>query len=178
VEPLDGRLEALSKAFSKGNVLISVLQMDLIGVVDMKAESMVWALSGMWSRQHQPTVLRNGHVLIFDNIGLRNRSRVLEFDPLTQEVFWEYRGGPEKPFFSEACGSVARLPNGNTLITESNGGRAFEVTPEKQIVWEFLNPHRSGSNNQLIATLLEVQRLEPDFHRQWAREGSPQSSTR
>lgn len=84
----------------------------------------------------------------------------------------------ETPFFSEACGSVARMPNRNTLITESNGGRAFEVTPDKQIVWEFLNPHRSGSKNRLIATLLEVQRLEPDFPHQWARERSPESSRR
>jgi len=178
VELLDGRLEGLSKAFSKGNVLISIRHLDLIGVVDMNAQTMVWGLSGMWSRQHQPTVLKSGNMLVFDNEGLGDYSRVLEFDPLTQEVFWEYRGDPKTPFSSEALGSVDRMPNGNTLITESGGGRAFEVTPEKQIVWEFLNPHRSGPNNELIATLLEVQRLEPDFPHQWARERSPESSTR
>ena len=37
-------------------------------------------------------------------------------------------------------GAAQRLPNGNTLITESERGRVFEVTPQKEIVWEFWNP--------------------------------------
>ena len=32
-----------------------------------------------------------------------------------------------------------RLPNGNTLITESDAGRVFEVTEGGDIVWEFVN---------------------------------------
>ena len=65
------------------------------------------------------------------------------------------------------CGSSERLPNGNTLISESNRGRAIEVTPDKQIVWEFINPHRAGENNELIATLFEVVRLDPRFPLDW-----------
>lgn len=42
--------------------------------------------------------------------------------------------------FSEYCSSADRLPNGNTLITETVRGRVIEVTPEREIVWEFLNP--------------------------------------
>jgi hypothetical protein len=37
-------------------------------------------------------------------------------------------------------GGAQRLPNGNTLITESDKGRAFEVTREGEIVWDFYNP--------------------------------------
>jgi hypothetical protein len=33
------------------------------------------------------------------------------------------------------------LTNGNTLITEGNYGRIFEVTPERQVVWEYVNPY-------------------------------------
>ena len=36
--------------------------------------------------------------------------------------------------------SAERLPNGNTLITESDKGRAFEVTHAGEVVWEFWNP--------------------------------------
>ncbi len=64
-------------------------------------------------------------------------------------------------FFSELCGTCQRLPNGNTLITESTRGRAFEVTPDKEIVWEFFNPHRAGENDELIATLFELIRIPP-----------------
>ncbi len=32
------------------------------------------------------------------------------------------------------------MPNGNTLICEGAPGRLFEVTPNSQIVWEYINP--------------------------------------
>ena len=60
-----------------------------------------------------------------------------------------------------------RLPNANTLITESEAGRAFEVTPEKKIVWEYFNPHRGDEDPKLIATLFEVVRLPPDLPLEW-----------
>jgi hypothetical protein len=43
-------------------------------------------------------------------------------------------------FFSPRMGCAQRLPNGNTLITESSFGRFFEVTKEGEIVWEYVNP--------------------------------------
>jgi hypothetical protein len=54
------------------------------------------------------------------------------------------------------------LPNGNTLITETDYGRVFEVTKDKEIVWEFISPFRTGDNNELIATVLEMIRVELD----------------
>ncbi len=36
-------------------------------------------------------------------------------------------------------GTAQRLPNGNTLICDGAKGHAIEVTPEKEIVWEWLN---------------------------------------
>ena len=38
-------------------------------------------------------------------------------------------------------GGNQRLPNGNTLITESCSGRVFEITKDGRIVWEFYNPN-------------------------------------
>ncbi len=46
--------------------------------------------------------------------------------------------------------AAQRLENGNTLITEGAAGRVFEVTPENEIVWEYVVPHfaaDSGRNN-------------------------------
>ena len=48
---------------------------------------------------------------------------------------------PDKVFFSNERGSNQRLANGNTMITESDRGRVFEVTPGGDVVWQFLNPH-------------------------------------
>ena len=64
---------------------------------------------------------------------------------------------------------VRVFPNGNTLVTESDAGRAFEVTPSGEIVWEFLSPWRAGEAGELVATLFEVVRLPPDFDTSWAR---------
>lgn len=103
-----------------------------------------------------------GNVLVFDNGGLagfgslmpglppywpntwRNYSRVLEFNPRTLEVEWEYQLPEPKPgerkFFSWFISSAQRLLNGNTLITEGQTGRLLEVTRAGDIVWEYLSP--------------------------------------
>lgn len=167
IEVLDGSLADKSSAFKKGNVIISVLTTNVIAVVDMQQEEVVWALSGQWSGQHQPTFLNNGNILLFDNFGHYGMSKVIEFNPFTQETAWTYEGTPENGFHSRTCGSNQRFPNGNTLITQSDSGRAFEVTADKRVVWEYFNPARTGENNELIATLFEVVRLPPDFPTDW-----------
>jgi hypothetical protein len=100
-----------------------------------------------------------GHVLVFDNGGssgygaaspialtgvgvfARATSRVLEIDPVTLKVVWSY-ASPQ--FFSTNISSAQRLPNGNTLVTEGAPGRIFEVTEDRTIVWEYMNPLFAG----------------------------------
>lgn len=156
-----------SEPFKKGRALISILRLDLVCVLDFEKETIVWAESDLWSEQHQPTMLENGNILVFDNKGFKGKSRVIEFNPITREIYWQYGGGRNDTFYSKTCGSNQRLPDGNTLITETDPGRAFEVTPEKTIVWEYVNPHRSGKNDELIASLFEAIRLKPDFPMDW-----------
>lgn len=163
VEVLSGRFTDMHPMFEAGDVLISVPTLHAIAVVDLELERVTWAQTGMWLLQHEPTALQNGNLLLFDNMGHDLRSKVIEFNPLTKEVVWAYRGSETEPFFSKTLGSCQRLPNGNTLITESNNGRAFEVTPQNEIVWEFFNPHRAGEKDELIATLFEVVRFEEGY---------------
>ncbi|MHB8104453.1 MAG: thioredoxin, partial [Dehalococcoidales bacterium] len=53
--------------------------------------------------------------------------------------------------YSAFVSSAQRLPNGNTLITEGNGGRIIEVTAEHEIVWEYVSPYK---HRRLKFTLL------------------------
>jgi len=159
IEVLDGKMEEKIPIFKKGRVLISIRNLNLIALVDLEAEKVRWLLWGMWNVQHQPTVLENGNLLLFDNSQLTGYSKVIEFNPLTQEIIWSYQGDSKNLFYSRIIGSNQRLPNGNTLITESETGRAFEVTPDNRIVWEFINPNRAGGRKELIATLYEIIRL-------------------
>jgi len=50
-------------------------------------------------------------------------------------------------FHSLASSSMTRLPNGNTLISEDNHGRVFQVTPAGEIVWEYVAPSHVHSGN-------------------------------
>lgn len=109
-----------------------------------------------------------GNILLFDNGGwagyglpdrmsmdgtkvdIRDHSRVLEIDPVTLKVVWSYIGSDSEvgmmaminntTFYSQLISAAQRLPNGNTLITEGCFCRLFEVTPEKEIVWEYRAP--------------------------------------
>jgi hypothetical protein len=169
IEVLDGRLEAELPSFRAGNVLLSLRDVNALVVLDMESEEIVWAMAGLFKAQHQPTVLDNGHLLVFDNLGLGEHSRVLEIDPVEQRIVWKY-DAPD--FFSEYCGSNQRLPNGNSLITESDPGRAFEVDPAGEIVWEYISPHRFGANQEMIASIFEVIRLPESAVQSWLPEAS------
>lgn len=151
----------------EGTVLLSIRTTDLVCAVDLENRSIYWGESDLWHRQHEPVVLPNGNMLIFDNLGMVNASTVLEFDPETNEIEWFYKGDEDNPFYSPGIGSCQRLANGNTLITESMFGRAFEVTREKEIVWEYYSPYRAGANNELIATLHEVFRVSEGYVEGW-----------
>ena len=175
VEMIDDRLASRSPLFKSGQVLVSVLNLNTIAVIDMDTQKVIWAMTGMWKWQHQPTVVDNGNMLLFDNVGHFGQSKVIEFDPITQEVLWLHGGSEANPFFSHNCGSNQRLPNGNTLITESTQGRAFELTPDSDIVWEFLNPRRTGESNKKIAVIPELVRLPADLDITWAAANQPAS---
>ncbi|NKC11401.1 MAG: thioredoxin [Gammaproteobacteria bacterium] len=120
-----------------------------------------------------------GNILVFDNGGaagfgapnpgapdgtwnaLRDHSRVLEINPITLEIVWEctartigYPCGGEdfSKFYSRYKSAAQRLPNGNTLITESNCGRVFEVARDGEIVWEYINPHNQAKRDGLFVS--------------------------
>lgn len=162
IELLDGSLADRFPMFKKDHVLVSIRHLSTIAVIDLARAKVTWALSGMWKMQHNPTILENGNILLLDNLGHHGRSKVIEFNPLTQKIVWAYRGDSENGFFTEGGGSNQRLPNGNTLITEAENGRAFEVTPDNKIVWEFLNPFRAGPEGEFIASFQKMIRIKPD----------------
>jgi hypothetical protein len=101
-----------------------------------------------------------GNLLVFDDqggsgipptaLGIYAGSRILEIDPVKKEIVWQYTGEnsgrPVWTFFSSFVSSAQRLPNGNTLIDEGMDGRLFQVTPEGDIVWEYVNPYPLRSN--------------------------------
>jgi hypothetical protein len=84
-----------------------------------------------------------GNILIFNNGWARipiTYSSVIEMNPETDEIVWEYKSNSENGFSSHHISGAQRLPNGNTLICSGNNGHLFEVTSDKEVVWEYINP--------------------------------------
>jgi hypothetical protein len=93
-----------------------------------------------WIKEKLPGA---GNILIFNNGWARapiTYSSVIEMNPDTSEIVWEYKSNSENGFSSHHISGAQRLPNGNTLICSGNNGHIFEVTAEKEVVWEYINP--------------------------------------
>ena len=125
--------------FRAGNVLVSFRALDTIAVFDIKKNEFVWAWGlGILDGQHQPTMTPEGTILIFDNGTARGYSAVIEIDPIMNQEVWRYED--RKGFNSPYRAGVQRLPNANTLVAESDAGRIFEITPQREIVWDYYTP--------------------------------------
>jgi len=147
-------------------------------------------ISGQHDAQIIPKGLPGaGNLLVFDNQGaagyppaattLTGGSRVLEINPVTQQVVWQYSaaesGGGGWSFRSTHISDARRLPNGNTFIDEGQIGRFFQVTPQGEIVWEYVNPYpRRGKEVETGKATLNynVYRAEPVPY-DWAPQGAP-----
>lgn len=99
-----------------------------------------------------------GNILVFENHSAAGfppvyldhfpGSRVLEIDPITKEIVWQYDAKASNmsvwAFYSCFISNARRLPNGNTLINEGMYGRLFQVIPDGEIVWEYICPYFSA----------------------------------
>jgi hypothetical protein len=131
--------------FEAGDLLVSLRNMNLLLVLSPKSARIKWSLTGPYLRQHDPDFLPTGRISVFDNRrdggngAIFGGSRILELDPVTTKIVTVYGEGDNTRFYTETMGDHQRLPNGNMLITESEAGRAFEVTADGEVVWSFVN---------------------------------------
>lgn len=134
--------------FRPGWLLVSLRNIHTIAVIDPVTRKVQWAMRGIWKMQHDAQFLDNGNILLFDNVGYepggKKRSRVLEVEPVTQQVDWSYTGTRTESFYTDYHGGQQRLPNGNTLTVETGGGnKVMEVTPRGELVWRYIVRGRS-----------------------------------
>jgi len=138
---------------ANGDILVSYRPISTVIRIDRTTGRIVWKLGPpTLAGQHAPTPLANDNILIFDN-GVHRLddplpfSRVIEVNPASNEIVWTYQDNPVSNFFTPRMGNAQRLPNGNTLINEASFGRFFEVTPQGETVWEYVNPYFGGPPN-------------------------------
>ncbi|HAY35015.1 MAG TPA: aryl-sulfate sulfotransferase [Ignavibacteria bacterium] len=103
--------------------------------------------SGSWVPDSVPG---GGNLMAFNNREGTNASMVVEIIPPQDSLGFFYLApgtayGPAthtwsysaSGFYSNHLGGLQRLPNGNTMISESTSGNLFEVNSAGNIVWNF-----------------------------------------
>jgi hypothetical protein len=150
-------LSDMDSRFSPGNLLVCLRNVNQVAVMDRSTMKILWVWGeGELEWPHYPVMLDDGNILIYDNGVVREFSRVIEINPLTGEIEWEYRGDPPESFYSATRGAAQRLPNGNTLICDSTDGRVFEVTGGGKTVWEWLNPATEDGHRVQVVRMYRV----------------------
>jgi hypothetical protein len=149
-----------------GDLLVSCRTNSLVAIVERSGSSLRWKCSAPTVvHQHHATVVDNGHVQVFDNgmhrIGMPF-SRVVEIDPATSAVVWEFGGDPPEQFFSGHISGAERQPNGNVLVCEGASGRLFEVTRRGETVWEWVTPFVANTAGRMRAWIFRAHRYAPD----------------
>ena len=140
--PLEPKLASKFPQFKAGDILLSLKNMDMIAVLNPQTRKIIWAMRGPWEDQHQARFLPNGNIMVFDNEGLiisekRRNSRMLEVNPVTQEIVWEYDGNKNNIIYTEDKGGYDLLPGGNVLLFSTNQGIISEVAPGGKEIWRY-----------------------------------------
>jgi hypothetical protein len=172
VEPFSGRMR--SGFFQPGDLMISLRNSNAVIVFNKNTGKIKFVSIGKVLRQHDPDFLDGDTIAVLDNNNLSAAgdeyaiaedglsSRIVLLDARSGAETVYYEGTPEHPFFTNIMGKEQWLENGNLLITETRAGHAFELDPQKQIVWEYQNL-LTGDFAGYNGLLDEVQRLPEEF---------------
>jgi hypothetical protein len=88
-------------------------------------------------------------------VNLTNGNKTVEFNP-KGKVAWRCDNSHVNDLFHDPCGGQ-RLSNGNTIICsygQRDGKKAkiFEITQNKKIVWEYIDPKVSAHEVHILTT--------------------------
>jgi hypothetical protein len=150
--------------FHPGDLMISLRDINAIAVFDPRKMEVKYLSIGKVMRQHDPDFVDGNTISIFDNLVYpagpgSAASKIVVLSALTDKLKVAFEGTDKQPFFTGIFGQHQWLPNGNLLITEAYSGRALEVTPKQEVVWEFYNIIGKG----MVGFIDEAQRLGAYF---------------
>ncbi len=148
----ENKLSDTDNRFQQGNWLLSFRHGSLIFILDKNSKEIVYSLNQFSIKnqiqgQHSVQFLENGNILIFDNGRYREESRIIEVDPISLEIKFEYKN---ESFFSESQGYVQKINSKTYLITQSEAGKIFLIENKNnswEITWEYINKELQNKNN-------------------------------
>lgn len=119
---------------------------------------------------HTVQILPSGMILLFANDSVQleagrdsgkidPESHLMMIDPVQRKIVWDFKMKTESKFlYTVKGGSVELLPNGNYLASYGDEGLAFELTPDKKVVWSWRNPMLE-SNRPVPRSVYKVNRV-------------------
>lgn len=153
--------------FKHGDVMVSLRNINTVFVFDPQSLAIRFISIGQYVRQHDPDFIDGNTISVYDN----NNMAALEHEPQSRIVLQSaldsslqsYLKPQDKlGFYTNIMGKHQWLANGNLLILESMNGRVFEVTPDKQLVWQYNNVI---ANESLVGIMEGAERLAPKYDR-------------
>jgi len=173
VAELSSRLAKAFPMFNAGDLLVSLREQNLIMVVDPDKEIIKWWRIGPWIRQHDPEFNANGTITVFNNniyksalgpgdrseLGIPRISDILAINPGDGQYKVIYGGTKQQQLLSVIRGKQDTTPGGGLMITEFEGGRAFETDSKGNIIWEYVNRY----NDSMVAEMTEARLYSKDY---------------
>jgi hypothetical protein len=149
--------------FGPGDVMVSLRNISTVFVFNQHTRKIKYiSKPGMFSCQHDPDFVDGNTFSVFDNNVFSPfkwapdaQSRILIISASDNSADVVYEGTPEHPFFTRIMGKHQWLENGHLLVTESIEGRAWEIDPQGNMVWEWIN--QVGQN--IVGLVEQVDRI-------------------
>ncbi len=168
IDELTPAMAAAFPEFAAGDLALSLRDYNLVMVVRPADWTVRWHSTGPWLRQHSVRFLPDGRIAVFNNnsyhfllleddrtdLSVEVKSNVLAVNPGTGRPEVLYGDRPGEVLNSVVRGLIQPLPDGGLLVTETEGGRAFQIDRARNIVWEYIN--RYDADNVIEITNAEA----------------------
>ena len=123
-----------------GNFQMSIRNFDVVIEVDPETKEIVDVIGepgnhDILDKQHNPHRIESAGTVVVAN---SENNSIVELDVESETIVWQYTGAARGDLRWPR--DADRLPNGNTLITDSRNNRILEVDPEGEIDWQFSDP--------------------------------------
>lgn len=158
--------------FKHGDVMVSLRNINTVFVFDPETLDIRYLTVGQFVRQHDPDFIDGNTISVYDNnhIGPRSfgqTSKILFFSAIDNSVTSFLQPQDNIHFYTDIMGKHQWLANGNLLALESRNGRVLEISPEKELVWEYNNLIAGTS---LVGIMEGAERLAPKFDKAFFKQ--------
>jgi hypothetical protein len=144
VRLIDDALAARHPGMTAGDVLVSLRNLNAVGVLDLDRREFTWIMTGATILQHSPRFHGSG-ILVLDNLGgmeATGGSQLVEIDLKSRRCQTIFpRAGVKLPgVFSSPIAGHLDLAHGNrALVTVWGGSKLWEIDLDSgEVIWEYI----------------------------------------